>query len=293
MGRPRVSYVRTHPLQRYAHTFKPHPNPHPTLQTIHETERNSRDVQAGTPYDDGAAFLGDEKTSLSLPNMLVRRLSRCEPAKRLDTVSFPFPFASFSFTPSSLAPDSTEDRPRECREESDGKRIFFSFVGVVVVFPAPLVAGFGDSGTGAASGLGASVAVAVVPFTAAALSSAGVTPFVSGLASEVPFAAVGSCVEGFSSTAVGSGAGTTAVSAVVLPSTTKVSSGLDSETSATGTTVASVGFSVERGRTGIGTSGATGTGSEGSTAVFVISAAAGSDSEGSGAAATSGSAGGA
>ncbi len=240
----------------------------------------SKAKRANAPHAHAeASFFGCENTSLILPNRLVRRFCLCVLAKRLETVSFPF--VSLAFSPSSLAlvlvPDSTDERVRECREESEGKRIFFSLVGVVplpftvaALVVEPFVAGFGGD---------AGVPIVLV---AVASSSAGPTPSVAGLSSVVPFVVAGTCVEDISSEAGASGAGTMVVAAVALLSTIAISSGFVSETSATGAVAALVVG------TGMGTTGATGTGSDGRTKVLAISSAGAEMGVGSGSGAAAG-----
>lgn len=200
-----------------------------------------------TLHDDASGFVScfGWKTSLSFPNRLVRRLTRSELPRRLAIVPF-FSLAS----PSSLGV-STLERERECREreESEGKRIRFSFAGVVagevpvepggvtVFVDAPFVLV-----VRAAAGFG--VAVPLVPFTA------GVAPFVAGFSSDAPFAPTGVCVDGStagSAAAVSAGA---AASAVVLPSTIVVSRGALADTSTVGSGATTAGAST--GMTGVG-----------------------------------------
>ena len=244
--------------------------------------------------------------------MLVR-FFRCEAVNRLDTVSLPSPLTACSFrSPSSLAPwpvlglvavASADDRVRECFEERDdkeGKRVFLvGVVGVGAVLPfagaacsAPLTeagSGFVMVGVGpsATAGLGSSVLfMAGVPLTAG-LSSEGPVPFVAGVfssegpamsvggfSSTVALAGAGTCVDGASSGAGADAAsGGEDVSAVEVPSTTVVSSGLLSDTSARGAVTESEAGSVLRGSIVTGTIGATGAGSEGRSAAVVSLAA--------------------
>ncbi len=71
MNRPRASCVRTHPPQRTLCA-----SASPPSQTLRENENETYRTSNERKAHADASFLGDEKTSLSLPNMLVRRFGR-------------------------------------------------------------------------------------------------------------------------------------------------------------------------------------------------------------------------
>ncbi|KAI9001144.1 hypothetical protein BD414DRAFT_511728 [Trametes punicea] len=132
-------------------------------------------------YADDSCLCWFPNTPFSFPNTPVRRLARSVPPFTLSfsplfpglplTLLLPLPFAPAPASPNS--DDSTLERERACREreESDGKRIRFSFAGVdegEVPFERGGVAGnAGDAAAGGGGGVGAVFVVPFVPFTGA------------------------------------------------------------------------------------------------------------------------------